>query len=518
MMRFIVGYHLLLWAMSCRPLLTVAQFTDPFIPEDTGTVLSSQNISAPSFIGQPFDPKPIALKHRYTPDVVGFHQDGGNTRTNDWDGPLGEASRVESRSVPMSALYWHTDGRLTARSVCDDGQGAYVCIGAFGLDSFDKLGSWAPKGDILHSPYATVLGSVLLIPSLQGHIFEIERIDSENGTSFRQLRDIDLASTLPQGYSGVSSYYDEEGNVWFTAVRLQKTGTVDDSGILGFATKEGSIHTRTIFNQTIENSIAVSGRTVYLNTGPLLSSDERNTGHMFAFQADSDGNIEPIWTETYRVGSVLKPGALSQGSGSTPALVGDKYVVMTDNADSQVNLVVYKQFQDKSGSNLVCEVPLFEPGKSANGNAMIGYYDGSTYSVVINNNHGAKELQSMSEIEDINCEFNEYSPLAPGITRVDISEEGECKVRWNLKVRSTSVVSLSTATGLVYSYTQDEELAKDGGYVWYFTAIDFETGKLACKVRAGAGGNFNNNFAPTQMSPHGAIYQVVVGGIAWLSD
>ncbi|KXH34355.1 hypothetical protein CSIM01_00266 [Colletotrichum simmondsii] len=511
-------------ALQLRPVL--GQFASPSPLEDTGVVLESQNVSAQSFIGLPAQARPLLKKTHYSPDVVGFHQDGGNTRTNDWDGPLGVSPNVSSRSIAISAQYWHSDNRLTARSVCTDAAEPYFCIAAFDPDTMNMLGSWAPEGQTLLSPYATVARNSVILPAMERHVFQVVRVDGPNGTTFNPLRDIDLTTTLPQNHGVVSSYIDEEQNVWFTSVALTTTSTTSDSSILGYVTPDGTIRTITLNGQRIENSIAVSGKTVYLNTGPLASETNRSTtGHMFAFRPSaSNGQITALWDETYDAGTAAKPGGFSQGSGSTPSLVGDKYVAITDNAGAQANLLIYRQVASSAGSlaegeqPLVCKVPLFEPGASANENAMVGYFDGSTYSVIVNNNYGAPELQDLGEGADINGEFNDLAPLAPGITRVEITTEGTCEVRWALAIRSTSVLSLSTANGLVYSYTQDEELAGQGLYVWYFTAIDFRTGEIVWRVRAGAGGTYNNNVAPTQMSPNGGIYQVVAGGVTWLRD
>ncbi|WYZ43645.1 hypothetical protein EsH8_VII_000081 [Colletotrichum jinshuiense] len=519
-------FGLLFLAIGHRLQPVSGQFASPTIPDDTGVVLDSQNVSAASFIGNPAVSMPLRPKTRYSPDVVGFHQDGGNTRTNDWPGPLGNSPLVSSRSVAISAQYWHDDNRLTARSVCGDATTAHFCIAAFHPETMDVLGTWAPENQTLLSPYATVMGDSILIPTVEGHVFQMERVDSANSTSFRQLRDIDLTSFLPEGHAATISYSDEGENVWFVSTRLSPLGDTGDSSIVGYVTLDGLVRTLRFDGQRVENSIAVNGKTVYLNTGPLASeTNGSNTGHMYALQVDSSsGEIKAAWNETYAAGSSAKPGGFSRGSGSTPALVGDKFVVMTDNADTQVNLVVYRQVQNNEGSlsggdsSFVCQVPLFQPNASANENAMVGYFDGSTYSVIINNNYGAPELQDFSDSNDVNGRYNDFAPLAPGITRVDISTDGNCEVRWTQNVRSTSVLSLSTTNGLVYSYTQDEGLAGNGEYVWYFTAIDFQTGELVWRVRSGAGGNYNNNVAPTQMSPNGAIYQVIAGGVTWLKD
>ena len=436
----------------------------------------------------------------------------------DWPAPIGREPQVNSRSIGLSAQYFHEDGRLTARIICEDDSGPHYCLAALDPETLETLASWSPQNQTLLSPYGMVTERFILMPTLEGRIIEIERYDDMSGTSLRQSREINLSVVLPTSFITSASVYDADGRVWFTAGRLQRTGTADDSGLIGYAATDGTIHVHRLDNQVFENSIAVNGKTIYANSGPLSLETSNAAGRMYAFQVAADGSIETIWVEEYPVDSAVKPGGLSTGSGSTPALVGDKYVAMTDNAADRINLNIYRQVDEQTaeGSNLVCRVPIFTSNASANENAVIGYYDGSTYSVVVNNHYAAPHIQSLDTIDDINGSFNNFTSLAPGITRIDVSEDGECVVLWDTPIRATSVISLSTANGLIYAYTQDEELALHGEYVWYFTAIDFATGKVVWRVRAGSGGIFNNNLAPTQLSPSGTLWQIVLGGVTWL--
>ncbi|KAL1858084.1 hypothetical protein Daus18300_010085 [Diaporthe australafricana] len=391
--------------------------------------------------------------------------------------------------------------------------------------TLETLATWAPANQTLFSPYGEITNGSLVFPTLEGHIFLVRREDTANGIFFQQVLDIDLSSILPTGHSPMSTMYDQDGNLWFAATPIPSMGSTDNSSMIGFVDPGGAIHTKTIENQMFENSMAVNRRTAYINSGPLGNSDHANaTGHMFAFQADESGGVRTVWTESYSAGSMVKPGGFARGSGSTPSLVGDKFVAITDNADGQVNLVVYRQVQENGHDNpegrsrLVCQVPLFKSNASANENAMVSHVDGLTYSVIINNNYGAPEMQNSDASNNINGAFNSFASLAPGIDRVDISLDGHCVLRWESEIRSTSVLSLSTSNGVVYTYTQDDTLALDGQYVWYFTALNFTTGEEIWRARAGAGGNFNNNFSPTQLAPNGMLYQIVAAGIIWLKD
>lgn len=109
--------------------------------------------------------------------------------------------------------------------------------------------------------------------------------------------------------------------------------------------------------------------------------------------------------------------------------------------------------------------------------------------------------------------------MTPGVERVDITPRGKCSVAWHDQdVRIKSVPFLSTATGLVYGYTQDPQLAAGGEYVWYFIALDARTGKVAWRIRAGAGGTYNDSYQPGSLGPDGTFYQGLPLGVVKLGD
>lgn len=80
------------------------------------------------------------------------------------------------------------------------------------------------------------------------------------------------------------------------------------------------------------------------------------------------------------------------------------------------------------------------------------------------------------------------------------------------------MTTLSTGSGLFYVYTQDEELASQGQYVWYVAAYDFTTGEEAWRARMGAGGSYHPGVSHIHLGPNGRIYEGVHGGMAWMED
>ncbi len=86
----------------------------------------------------------------------------------------------------------------------------------------------------------------------------------------------------------------------------------------------------------------------------------------------------------------------------------------------------------------------------------------------------------------------------------------------NTEVRAPTVVPKgSLKTGLIYTYERPEDPIAQG---YYWTAIDYRTGKTVFRRYAGSGLTFNNNYAGVAIGPSGAAYLGVIGGIVRLRD
>lgn len=343
--------------------------------------------------------------------------------------------------------------------------------------------------------------------------------------TFRIAREWDVSATLAPGSLIVTVGFDGADNLWFTTTTstplLGVPGTNSSSVAYVPAGGDGGVvHALELADALVENGMAVNGRTAYVVTGPAGARDGANaTGNFYAVQADGAGGVAVVYNETYGAGSAVKPGGLSRGSGSSVSLLGEKFVAITDNADERVNLLVYRQTEGGVGegeSALVCAYPLFAPNASANEASLTTYYDGETYSAMISNCYNSPF--SLEGGSDVNGPQNNFSGMAPGVARIDVSEDGVCSFAWELPVRATQMTTLSTGSGLFYVYTQDEELASQGQYVWYVAAYDFTTGEEAWRARMGAGGSYHPGVSHIHLGPNGRIYEGVHGGMAWMED
>ena len=232
-----------------------------------------------------------------------------------------------------------------------------------------------------------------------------------------------------------------------------------------------------------------------------IASDKR----MYRFKASKNGVPRVTWKKTYENSGIVKPSQVNAGSGTTPTIMDNGYVAITDNADP-MNVVVYRTAKKLHGAKrVVCEVPVFEPGASATENSLIT----AGRSLIVENNYGYQDPLGA----------NAGAVTEAGFARVDVNKSGTgCTKKWtNTEVRAPTVVpKLSTKTGLIYTYERPADPSGAEGYYW--TAIDWRNGKTAFRQYAGSGLNYNNNYAGIAIGPGGTAYLGVVGGMLALRD
>jgi hypothetical protein len=197
-------------------------------------------------------------------------------------------------------------------------------------------------------------------------------------------------------------------------------------------------------------------------------------------------------------------GQINQGSGTTPTLLGDDFVAIADNAEPRMNVLVYRR-DGRDGERLHCKTPVFAPGRSATENTLIGH----GRSLVVENNAGYDIFRTMRR----------GKTSAPGIARVDLREDGSgCDVIWeSQEISQTTVPKLSASNGLIYLYTKLPNAPRDAD-AYYFTALDFATGRTVYRVLTGTGVRYDNNWAAIALAPDGTAYVGVLNGLLRVRD
>ena len=190
-----------------------------------------------------------------------------------------------------------------------------------------------------------------------------------------------------------------------------------------------------------------------------------------------------MWRAPYENSGVQKPGQASAGSGTTPTLMGDGLVAITDNADP-MNVLVYRR-----GSGAAHLPPAgVRAGASATDQSLIG----TGRSLVVENNYGYAGPTATQG----------GKTTSPGLERVDLDAGGGCHSAWRSAERAPSVVpKLSARNGIVYTYTKDPQPQDPSADAWYLTALDFGTGRTLYKRLGGEGLGHNNNYAPVTLGP-----------------
>ena len=319
-------------------------------------------------------------------------------------------------------------------------------------------------------------------------------VEEDPKPHFEVLQSIDVSRALrfPDGGNQDTSDMDRisavmpdwAGRYWF-AGRYGTVGTVlPDGSELRFIHLDG---------EEIENSLSVGPEGVYIVSDHAL----------YRFETGPDGTPIVVWRETYDRGSRRKVGQVNQGSGTTPTLIGDKCVAITDNAEPQMHLLVFHRREEVAGSRLYCQVALFEPDHSAAENNPIAIGE----SIIVENNADYELFTKMRQ----------GRVSASGVSRVDL-RPGQCELKWTSQERSqTTLPKLSTKTGLVYLYTKLAD-APNQIDAYYFTGIDFRTGKTVFRMLAGTGSGYDNNWAAISLAPDGSAFVGVLNGLVRFSE
>ena len=307
-----------------------------------------------------------------------------------------------------------------------------------------------------------------------------------NGKLLKQ-QEWSLTEHVPASDCLIATMPDWDGRLWF----FTQQGTV---GTLDRET--GAVQVMNLPDgEQVTNSVATD------ETGGMYVV---STHALYRLDATAAGVPEVTWREVYDRGSRLKPGNLSQGSGTTPTLLGDRWVAINDNADPQTNVLVYDR-QEGATDRLHCTQPVLENNAGTTDNSLVAVGN----SFIIENNYGYKGPTSTI--------LGKTS--TPGLARVMVEDDG-CHVAWtNDSIAPSSVAKASLGNGLLYAYTKPKKMTQRNVFdAWYFTAIDIRTGETVWSRLTGTGIQWNNHYAAIYLGPDGTAYIATLAGLVRISD
>lgn len=472
----IAGVGVLLLALAVGAFL-VPQSGRFGIPPGIGTLTSS------SYEGRPARPQPVRVgsvpqhPHLAANGRNSMHNDAAATDAYAGPGPLGSSPRVDTAWFGIrecaTLMFTRDDGLI---GLCGDRTGPVLqVIDPESMRITDQR-RLPPRPSTGGSPLENICGGAYSYLDDRDRIVVAasDRSLKMFTSELEPVRSWSVASAVAADDCLIALMPDWSGRIWFAS----------KGGVVGFVDPgTGRVAARDLGEQIV-NSLAADRAGVYVASERAL----------YRFGA-RDGEVAEHWRSRYDRGSHQKPGQLSQGSGTTPTLLDDGLVAITDNADPRMSVVMI----DAATGERRCSVPVFEDDASATENSLVSVGD----AVIVENNHGyAGPWSTMLG-----------RSTSAGIARVSST----CEVEWTSDVTApTSVPKASLANGLVYVH---EKRANWWGVnAWYFTAIDVRTGRTKFRVRTGLGTLFNNHYAAVTLAPGGAAYIATLAGLVRVRD
>ncbi len=457
--------------------------------------------SVPTFEGasaaaRPIDTRPLPQNpHLAANGSSSMHNDAYASDAYAGGGPLGRNLQVSSATYGIeecATMSFDRQGRIVA--LCGGGEGSRLMM--LDPDTLDVLAAHPVpprKPSTETSPLEDLCGGAYfylddrdraVVETTNGQVWVIAETETPAGTPGFELRKTyDLSAAVPQGDCLIALMPDWDGLVWFVT---QKGGV----GTLDRGT--GRVRSLRLPGELIVNSFATDE-----TGGVFIVSDHA----LYRFDAGRRGRPVVTWRERYDRGSAEKPGQLSQGSGTTPTLIGDDLVVITDNADRRMNVLSFARGAAPREHRRVCRQPVFGAGASATENSIVAV----GRSVIVENNYGYTGPASTMN----------GGSTAPGVARVRVGRRS-CGTAWtSQETAPTSVPKASLANGLLYVYAKPPGVTEDP---WYFTAIDVRTGRTAYRRLTGTGTQWNNHYAAIYLGPDEAAYIATMAGVVRLQD
>ncbi|NYD40220.1 hypothetical protein [Nocardioides panaciterrulae] len=422
------------------------------------------------YAGRPFTPRPLDGGGRSRPDP-----------TTPVRGPVGESPTVDTAWFGLQqCASLAVDARRRLVGVCAGPGGRSLRV----VDP-DSLHVAATK-ELPAADGCAGSGVALddhgraVVATADRRLLVVDTADADGHADLTTVASHDLRRVVPASDCVTSVEPGPAGVLWF-ATAAGRVGVV--AGPTGPA--------RTVdLAEEVAEPLAVDRSGAFVVTTHAL--------YRLTAGARRDGPPRVAWRAAYDRGSRRRSGQPSQGSGTTPVVLPGGLVAITDNADPQMHVEVYRA----ATGDLVCRQAVFGDDAGATQGVLVPVGSG----VVVSNSHGYA------------------GPLATvlgrttdgGLARVDVVG-GECSVRWTSAEVAPSVQpALSLATGLLYTWTKPH--SRWGADAWYLTAIDVRSGRTAFRVRAGLGWLRDPSYGQVTLGAGGAAYVGTLGGLVRVRD
>jgi len=511
--------------LACGALLTASVLLGVYIESDpdraTPTATPAASADVPSFIGAAAIAKPQQaalarpiIQHPFLAanGINSMHNNAAQSDAYRWAGPLGKQPQVSSKQ------FHRIVGSCVSQTFDRQGRMIGTCVTPFGVtlvardpDTLEVLARqsitrWLPIGQKFSGGVYFHLDSedrvLLATNNLDIQRWALLEEDGDFGWQLQQ--NISIAAALnrvrKEQHRVIDVMPDWQGNYWFIT-RAGLVGVIDRDGSQSTALALGADSAR----EGIDNALAVGENGVFVVSDHALYNFKLGGEHVGDSPNKNKNKIVQQWREAYDRGQAPKLGTMGHGSGTTPTLMGNDYVAITDNADGQVQVVVYAQ-KPRPGPQQVCQQGVFPAGRGTSENSLAVVGNG----LIVENNFGYFGPTETPSAE-------------PGIARVnvldDVSGGQRCELAWENKTLSSpsSVPKVSLANGLVYLYTRDKG-NPDDLHAWYITAMDVTNGEVVFKQLTGVGWLFNNHYGSITISPDGAAYIGMIGGLVKIKD
>lgn len=488
---------LALAVLAGSPSSADPEVTLPPIPAVAGQPIPSlpTDLLVPKFIGRPATARPIAQAR--IPQNPWLSANGTNSMHNDAyasdayrvSGPLGRNPLVTSASYGVRECATATfDSHHRLIGLCGGLEGfAMMVINPVTLKPISQLRTSARNLLAGANPFTDICGGTYFFLDAHDVAYpttgqkSVLKIKVRASGQLVKQGEWSLKRYLPADDCLIATMPDWRGRLWFFS-QHGRVGTLDRA--------TGAVRlTQLPAGEEVTNSVATD------ETGGMYVV---STHALYRLDAVA-GTPRVTWRQVYDRGNRLKPGNLSQGSGTTPTLLGKRWVAINDNADPRTKVLVYDRRKGVA-KRLHCAIPVLAKNAGTTDNSLVAV----DKSFIIENNYGY--AGPMSTLLG--------KTTTPGLARVKVKRKG-CRVAWtNNSIAPSSVAKASLGNGLLYAYTKP----KNAVDAWYFTAIDIRTGKTVWSRLTGTGIQWNNHYAAIYLGPDGAAYIATLAGMVKLKD